>query len=317
MLTRTKIVERQAVQQRRYHQPFCFTASRRRLLWDKLAPRFRQKRPTVGRPGFYKPSYKNEQITCSWLRQKPETQWPHQPIFQNSPQSNCKIASESGRVTGGERNMAEFPETRVSLILRLAEPEDVRAWQEFAGIYGPALYRLALRRGLQSADAEDVAQEILFAVARAIERFQPDPAQAKFRTWLSRIARNLLADFCAGRAKRPLTQLVSDSWLRAADLSATSEAGEDFDHEFRTAIFQLAANRVRERVTADTWSAFELTAIQRQSPEQVASQLSMAVGTVYVARCRVLKLLRGEVEQLEQRFGEDATVESLRGANLT
>jgi len=213
--------------------------------------------------------------------------------------------------------MAEFPETRVSLILRLAEPEDVRAWQEFAGIYGPALYRLALRRGLQSADAEDVAQEILFAVARAIERFQPDPAQAKFRTWLSRIARNLLADFCAGRAKRPLTQLVSDSWLRAADLSATSEAGEDFDHEFRTAIFQLAANRVRERVTADTWSAFELTAIQRQSPEQVASQLSMAVGTVYVARCRVLKLLRGEVEQLEQRFGEDATVESLRGANLT
>ena len=79
----------------------------------------------------------------------------------------------------------------------------------------------------------------------------------------------------------------------------------------------LAANRVRERVTADTWSAFELTAIRHQSPEQVASELSMAVGTVYVARCRVLKLLRGEVEQLEQRFGEDATVESMRGAHLT
>jgi hypothetical protein len=69
-------------------------------------------------------------------------------------------------------------------------------------------------------------------------------------------------------------------------------------------------------VTGDTWSAFEFTAIQRQTPEQVAQQLSMAVGTVYVARCRVLKLLRSEVEQLEQRFGEDATVESLRGANL-
>ena len=42
--------------------------------------------------------------------------------------------------------MAEFPETRVSLILRLGEPDDVRAWQEFADIYGPALYRLALRK---------------------------------------------------------------------------------------------------------------------------------------------------------------------------
>ncbi len=211
--------------------------------------------------------------------------------------------------------MPEFPETRVSLILRLAEAEDVRAWQEFAGIYGPALYRLAVRRGLQSADAEDVAQEILFAVARAIERFQPDPAQAKFRTWLSRIARNLLADFCAGRAKRPLTQLVSDSWLQAADLSANPEASEDFDHEYRVAMFQLAAGRVRDRVTAETWAAFELTAIQHQTTEQVSKQLSMAVGTVYVARCRVIKLLRREVEQLEQRFA-DTAVESCRGGDL-
>lgn len=210
--------------------------------------------------------------------------------------------------------MADFPETRVSLILRLAEPDDVRAWQEFASIYGPALFRLAMRRGLQAADAEDVAQEILFAVARAIERFKPDPAQAKFRTWLGRIARNLLADFCAGRAKRPLTQLVSDSWLRAADLASQSAANEEFDVEYRSAIFQLAASRVRDRVSADTWMAFELTAIRHESPEAAALVLSMAVGSVYVARCRVMKLLRAEVEQLESRFGDDADIEVLRGA---
>ncbi len=212
--------------------------------------------------------------------------------------------------------MAEFPETRVSLILRLSEPDDVRAWQEFSAIYGPSLYRLALRRGLQPADAEDVAQEILFAVARAIERFQPDPARAKFRTWLSRIARNLLADFCAGRAKRPLTQLVSDSWLRAADISASSERNEEFDHEYRAALFQLAAVRVRERVTTETWSAFELTAIQHVASEQVAAQLSMPVGSVYVARCRVMKLLRLEVELLESRFGDEMNVDAVRPENV-
>ena len=214
--------------------------------------------------------------------------------------------------------MANFPETRVSLILRLAEPEDVQAWQEFAAIYGPTLYRLALRRGLQAADAEDVAQEILFAVARAIERFKPDPAQAKFRTWLSRIARNLLADFCAGRAKRPLTQLVSDSWLRSADLSVHADDNQDFDAEYRAAVFQLAAERVRERVASDTWTAFEMTAINHQSPEFVSHQLNMAVGSVYVARCRVMKLLRSEVEQLETRFGEDvdsADIKAGRGAD--
>jgi RNA polymerase sigma-70 factor (ECF subfamily) len=206
--------------------------------------------------------------------------------------------------------MAELPETRISLILRLAEPADVQAWEEFAAVYGPALYRLALRRGLQSADAEDVAQEILFAVARAIERFEPDQQRARFRTWLSRIARNLLADFCAGRAKRPLTQLVSDSWLREASVVACDDGALDaFDHEFKCALFQFAANRVRERVSADTWSAFEGTAVQGRASEQVAAELAVPVGNVYVARCRVLKMLRVEVEQLERSFAEDLKLE--------
>jgi RNA polymerase sigma-70 factor, ECF subfamily len=200
--------------------------------------------------------------------------------------------------------MAEFPETRVSLILRLSDAEDVRAWQDFAAIYGPAIYRLALRRGLQSADAEDVAQEILFAVARAIERFQPDPTTAKFRTWLSRIARNLLADFCAGRAKRPLTQLVSDSWLREADLTATSDISDDFDQQYRSAVFQLAAKRIRDRVSDDTWNAFQLTCLDHQSVELAAKELSMSVGSIYVARCRILKMLRQEVEHLQQQFDD-------------
>ncbi len=98
--------------------------------------------------------------------------------------------------------MQNFPETRVSLILRLAKPTDVQAWQEFSDVYGPALYSMAKRRGLQPADAEDVAQETLFAVARAIERFELDRERARFRTWLARIARNMIADFCDGKLKR-------------------------------------------------------------------------------------------------------------------
>ncbi len=206
--------------------------------------------------------------------------------------------------------MANFPDTRISLILRLAGPADVQAWEEFAAIYGPTLYRLAVRRGLQSADAEDVAQEILFAVARAIERFEPDASRARFRTWLSRIARNLLTDFCAGRAKRPLTQLVSDSWLREASLtSANVMLQDEFDQEYRAALFHVAAGRIRQRVSLETWTAFESTAIVGKPAEKVATELAMSVGSVYVARCRVLKLLRIEVEQLDRKFAGDPTME--------
>lgn len=201
--------------------------------------------------------------------------------------------------------MPNFPDTRISLILRLAKPNDLLAWQEFTEIYAPAIYRIAKRRGMQSADAEDIAQETLFAVARAIERFEPDRGKAKFRTWLTRIARNIIADFCTSKLKRPLTQVVSDSWtpLSCSKNGTPEEAIEmEFAMEYRSALFQLAARRIQSRVTSITWRAFHDTAIEMRQAETVAKEIGMSLGNLYVARCRVLKLLREEVQELERKF---------------
>ncbi|QDV24051.1 RNA polymerase sigma factor [Aureliella helgolandensis] len=205
--------------------------------------------------------------------------------------------------------MAEFPETRVSLILRLSEPTDVQAWQEFSDIYTPALLAIAHRKGLQAADAEDVAQEILFGVARAVERFRPDASRAKFRTWLCRIAHNLIADFWAGRSKRPVSQALTDSWLDHLVSGEANAPDELMLGDLQAAIFRVAAKRVARRVANDTWQAFERTAIQRLEPSQVGTQLGMSLGSVYVARCRVLRLLRDEVEQLQKIYADFDTAE--------
>ena len=167
---------------------------------------------------------------------------------------------------------------------------------------------MARRRGLQPADAEDVAQETLFAVARAIERFEPDRQRARFRTWLARIARNMIADFCEGKLKRPLTQLISDSWLQSANsasLRSTSPIDEEFTQEYRSALFHLAARRVQARVSELTWQAFHETSIASKSAEEVAKRLGMPLGNLYVARCRVLKLLREEVQDLDSTLSGD------------
>lgn len=59
-------------------------------------------------------------------------------------------------------------ETRVSLILRLRDAADVAAWDEFVAIYGPIVYRMALRQGPQRADADDVVQQVFAAVAQSV-----------------------------------------------------------------------------------------------------------------------------------------------------
>ena len=50
------------------------------------------------------------------------------------------------------------PETRASLILRLRDAADVAGWDELVAIYGPLVFGMAQRQGLQAADADDVVQ---------------------------------------------------------------------------------------------------------------------------------------------------------------
>jgi len=56
--------------------------------------------------------------------------------------------------------------------------------------------------------------------------------------------------------------------------------------------------RVQRRVKPHTWQAFELTAEERLSVAQVAERLKMPVSEVYVAKSRVIKHLRDEVNLL-------------------
>lgn len=200
--------------------------------------------------------------------------------------------------------MSQFPETRISLILRLAASEDAQAWREFAGLYAPAVYALAQRRGLQAADAEDFVQELLLAVARAAGRWKPDAERARFRTWLYRVAMNLLSDQLRDRQRRHSKFEPTADVEAACVADSASGLADEFESDYRRAMFHRAAEIVKERVSEATWRAFELTAIHNVPAAAVSQQLGIAVGNVYVARSRTMQLLRTEIEAL-QAHGED------------
>ena len=67
--------------------------------------------------------------------------------------------------------MKELPETRDSLLLQIQSQENKEAWEEFVEIYRPIIYRVAVSRGLQHADALDLVQTVFVSVANSISRW--------------------------------------------------------------------------------------------------------------------------------------------------
>src|SRR3954447_9715396 len=99
--------------------------------------------------------------------------------------------------------MAQIPLTRASLLVRLRDPRDEVAWAEFIDLYGALVYNYARKQGLQDADAADLGQEVLRAVAASVGRLDYDPRRGLFRNWLFTLIRRKLSDWRAAQGRRP------------------------------------------------------------------------------------------------------------------
>lgn len=188
-------------------------------------------------------------------------------------------------------------ETRASLLLRLRRADDTAAWSDFVAIYEPVIYRLARSRGLQDADAREVTQDVLLAVASAIHRFDPEK-QPKFSGWLARVTRNAAIDHLRRRCHRGSGN--SDMVRQLQQVPETDNESSLFELERRRGLFRFAAAGVRQRVSPQSWTAFWETAVQGRGSAEVAEQLGISVGAVYVARCRVLAKIKSAVSEADQ-----------------
>ena len=195
--------------------------------------------------------------------------------------------------------MNQVPETRASLLLRVRDPADQAAWQDFVEIYRPLIVRLGQQQGLQAADAEDVAQGVLMSVARTMEQRPHDRERAQFRTWLRRVAHNAILNTLT-RGKPD--QAAGDSRQQAA-LLQVADAGEASDLlqlEYQREVFRWAARQVRHEFRQHTWDAFWLTAVEGRAVDVVAKQLAKNRGAIYAARSRVIRRIQEKVAEYQQ-----------------
>ncbi len=197
--------------------------------------------------------------------------------------------------------MSSPPETRPSLIRRLGDTEDANAWEEFFAIYGPLVYRFARRKGFQHADAENIVQDVMVAVGKAVDSWEPNPRRGRFRTWLFRIARNLMINFLV----RPKYQLKGSGdtrvmkWIEEQP-DCSLEETEAFEHEYRKEVFRWAASRVKQSVSQNHWNAFWLSSVEGLPIAELATKLGISVGAIYIARSRIIVKIKEQVARFDE-----------------
>jgi RNA polymerase sigma-70 factor (ECF subfamily) len=195
--------------------------------------------------------------------------------------------------------MTSPPETRPSLLIRLKDQGDQAAWTEFVNVYRPVIYRLATKRGMQHADAEDLAQQVLASLARAIERWEDDPQRARFRTWLRRVANNAIVNaLTRGKPDRASGDSEVEALLHEHPARNCADSAL-VRLEVRREILCRAAKQVRKEFQSATWCAFWLTSVEGGAVEDAASKLGKSLGSVYAARSRVMRRLKEKIEEFE------------------
>lgn len=190
--------------------------------------------------------------------------------------------------------------TSVSLLHRIrTNRQDENAWQEFVHRYGTRIYHWCLNRRLQANDAEDVTQEVLMKLAKHFERFEYDPSQS-FRGWLRRVTENAIKDYVASHRRRDQGLGGSSILSLLAEEPARSELNEYLAEAFDLEILEEAKVRVQTRVNENRWRSWDLLSNHALSGKEVAQMLGISVGVAYANKNQVQKLIKSEIELLEQ-----------------
>ncbi len=180
--------------------------------------------------------------------------------------------------------------TSPSLLNRLNHPSNSSvAWSRFVELYTPLLMHWVRRMGLESNESADVVQEVMMSLMVRMPTFRYDPQQS-FRSWLRTVTLNQTRDYL--RKKKVREKHESRQIPELAD----SPDSVFTDQEFHQALAQRALILMKSEFEETTWRACWASAVDGRRATEIADELGISVNAVYLAKGRVLKRLRSELE---------------------
>jgi len=165
------------------------------------------------------------------------------------------------------------------------------------------IYALAYRTIGREEDARDVCQETFLRAFRALPGFR---GQAKFSSWLYRIALNLCRDWIRRERRAPIVQPPED--VDVMELAAASEPSESIEDLVARKDLSRAVERAMALLPDEQRTAIVLKEYHGLTFQEIAELLGCPLSTVKTRLYQGLTVLRRELAKGEQQRAKKATL---------
>ena len=152
------------------------------------------------------------------------------------------------------------------------------------------IYALAYRTIGREEDARDVCQETFLRAFRALPGFR---GQAKFSSWLYRIALNLCRDWLRKERRAPLVQ--APEGVDLVELAAAAEPSESIEDLVARKDLSRAVERVMARLPEEQRTAIILKEYHGLTFQEIADLVGCPLSTVKTRLYQGLTVLRREL----------------------
>jgi RNA polymerase sigma-70 factor, ECF subfamily len=171
---------------------------------------------------------------------------------------------------------------------------DAESFNELILRWERPIYVLAYRTIGREEDARDVCQETFLRAFRALPGFR---GQAKFSSWLYRIALNLCRDWMRRERRAPTVQ--APEGVDLLDLAAAAEPSESIEDLVARKDLARAVERVMARLPEEQRTAIVLKEFHGLTFREIADLMGCPLSTVKTRLYQGLTVLRRELAKMD------------------
>src|SRR5437660_5240984 len=167
---------------------------------------------------------------------------------------------------------------------------DMESFNQLVMRWERPIYALAYRTIGREEDARDVCQETFLRAFRALKGFK---GQAKFSSWLYRIALNLCRDWVRRERRTPVVQAPEDTDVM--DLAAAAEPSESIEDLVARRDLSRLVERAMARLPEEQRTAIVLKEYHGLTFQEIADLVGCPLSTVKTRLYQGLTVLRREL----------------------